>query len=159
MIFVSRRGSLRSVLAEACLAHLSPKRFVAFSCGQPEHLADSVHPAAIGALASASIPPPARLRPRSWRQLAQASSPRADFVVSLDEATLGLQPRWPGQPDSALWVFPDAAALSDAEQVAHSAIQILFALRRRLELLINLPLDGADRAAIRSDVRDLGHMR
>lgn len=43
--------------------------------------------------------------------------------------------------------------------LAHAAIQMLYALRRRLELFVNLPLHGADRAAIRSDVRDLAHMR
>lgn len=158
VIFVSRQGSLRSVLAQACLTHLSPKRFVAFSCGQPEHVADAAHPAALGALAAASIPRPARLTPRSWAQLVQSSSPRADFVVTLDEACLAFQPRWPGQPDGALWAFPDAASLSDAEQVAHAAIQTLFALRRRLELMVNLPLHSADRAAVRSDLRDLGYM-
>jgi protein-tyrosine-phosphatase len=156
---LSRRGALRSVLAQACLAHLSPQRFVAFSCGQPEHLADEVHPAAIGALATASIPRPASLRPRSWDRFVQSDSPRADFVVSLDEATLAFQPRCPGQPDAALWAFPDAAAFPDEEQVAHSSIQIQLSLRRRLELLVNLQLHGADRSAIRDDVRDLGHLR
>ena len=47
----------------------------------------------------------------------------------------------------------------DPERVAHEAIQMLFSLRRRLELLVSLPLHGGDRAAVRSDVRDLGYMR
>ena len=81
-----------------------------------------------------------------------------EFMITLDEATQSVQPRWPGQPDSALRAFPDAAALGNPEEAAHAAIQMLYALRRRLELLISLPLHG-DPAAIRSDVRDLAHMR
>lgn len=157
VMFVSRRNSLRSVLAEACLAHIGSKRFAVFSCGNPEFLAKDVHPAALGALVSAGIPVPSQPR-RSWSDLARLGAPRADFVITLDESTVVDQPIWPGQPDSASWPFPDAAALGEREKVAHAAIHTLYALRRRLELLISLPLHGADRAAIRSDVRDMAHL-
>lgn len=158
VIFVSRRNSLRSILAEACLAHLDPTRFSAHSCGQPGQLASEIHPAAIGALKSASMPVPDR-PPRSWDDFARSNSPVADFVITLDAACQPLEPSWPGQPDAALWVYPDVAAGKDVEETAHGAIQLLFSLRRRLELLVSLPMQGADRAAIRSDVRDLGYMR
>ncbi len=158
VIFVSRRSSLRSILAEACLAHLDPKRFLASSCGQPGHVAREFHPAAIGALHSASIPVP-RHAPRGWDELARSGSPVADFIITLDGTTESRQPPWPGQPDAALWAYPDVADGSDPEKVAHDAIQLLFSLRRRLELLVSLPLHGGDRAAVRSDVRDLGYMR
>jgi len=158
VVFVSRRNSLRSILAQACLAHLGADRFSAFSCGQPGHISATIHPAAVGALRSASIPVPL-VQPRGWDDLARASSPRADFIITLDEATQPVQPRWPGQPDAALWALPDAVALGNPEETARAAIQMLYALRRRLELLISLPLHGADRAAIRSDVRDLAHMQ
>jgi arsenate reductase len=117
-----------------------------------------LHPAAVGALASAGIPVPS-MHPRGWDELARASSHRADFVITLDEATLAFQPSWPGQPAAALWAFPDAAALVRPEEAAHAAIQMLYALRRRLELMISLPLHGADAAAMRSDVRDLAHLQ
>jgi arsenate reductase (thioredoxin) len=158
VIFVSRRNSLRSILAQACLAHIGRDRFSAVSCGQPGHVSATVHPAAVGALASASIPlPPAH--PRSWDELAKASAHKADFVITLDEATLAVQPSWPGQPAAALWAFPDAAALKSPEEAARAALQTLYALRRRLELMISLPLHGADAAAMRSDVRDLAHLQ
>lgn len=158
VIFVSRRNSLRSILAEACLSHLDPKRFSVSSCGQPGHVGREFHPAAIGALHSASIPVPDR-QPRSWDEVVRAHPSGADFVITLDAATESLQPPWPGQPDAALWAYPDVAAEADPEQVAHAAVQMLFSLRRRLELLVSLPMQGADRAAVRSDVRDLGYMR
>ena len=158
VIFVSRRNSLRSILAEACLAHLDPKRFSAMSCGQPGHVGRELHPAAVGALHSASIPVPTH-SPRGWDELARSNSTVAEFVITLDAATESRQPSWPGQPDAALWDYPDVAAGDNPEKVAHDAIQLLFSLRRRLELLVSLPLHGGDRAAVRSDVRDLGYMR
>lgn len=138
--------------------HLEPKLFVAYSCGDPACLEKDVHPAAIGALASASIPLPKQPR-RSWTDLSNLRAPKADFVITLDEGTFNRQPRWPGQPDGALWSMVDSAAIADPEERAHASIQQLHILRRRLELLINLPLHGADRAAIRSDLRDMTHMR
>jgi protein-tyrosine-phosphatase len=158
VIFVSRRNSLRSILAEACLAHLDPKRFSVSSCGQPGHIAREIHPAAIAALKSASIPIPQR-PPRSWDELVRANATAADFVITLDAATESRQPSWPDQPDAALWAYPDIADGSDPDKTAHDAIQMLFSLRRRLELLVSLPMQGADRSAVRSDVRDLGYMR
>jgi len=82
----------------------------------------------------------------------------ADFVITLDEATLSAEPCWPGQPCSALWALPDVAGLGDAE-VSGAATQVLYSLRRRLEFLNILLRRGADSAAIRSDVRDLAHMQ
>ncbi|WP_213953491.1 MULTISPECIES: low molecular weight phosphatase family protein [unclassified Variovorax] len=157
IVFVSKRNSLRSVLAQAVLAHIAGDRFSAVSCGNPKHVGESVHPAAVWALSTVGIAVP-QVPPRGWNDLARAGGPRVDFVITLDEATQLLEPSWPGQPYSALWTFPDAAAADDAERAAHIALQILYGLRRRLELFTSLPLQGADPAAIRSDIRDLGYM-
>ncbi|ATA55525.1 low molecular weight phosphatase family protein [Variovorax boronicumulans] len=159
VVFVSRRNSLRSVLAEACLAHLDAKRFSVRSCGQPGRLAADVHPAAVEALGSAGMALPTS-PPRSWDLLARAGSHNADVVITLDPSLEPLQPRWPGQPDAALWPYPDVAgANTGPDDAAHGALQVLYSLRRRLELLVNLPLVGADRSALRSDIRDMAHMR
>jgi len=117
-----------------------------------------IHPAAVSALQRAGIPLP-RLQPRGWDELLRAHSSRLDFIITLDESIQPMEPNWPGQPICALWSLPDAAALGDSEETAHMAIQILYALRRRLEFLVCLPTLGADPAAIRSDIRDLGHMQ
>ena len=82
-----------------------------------------------------------------------------DLVITLDAGVQTLQPNWPGQPDAALWAYPDIAADKKAEQVGHDALHVLYSLKRRLELLINLPLHGADRTALRDDLRDMAHMR
>jgi len=158
VIFVSRRNSLRSILAQACLAHLGADRFSAYSCGHPAHVSDKIHPAAISALTGTGMQVP-QSQPHGWNDMIRGISPQANFVITLDEATLPFQPNWPGQPDAALWDFPDIVALDNAEDIDRAALQTLYALRRRLELLISLPLHGADPAAIRSDVRDLAHMQ
>lgn len=157
IVFVSRRNSLRSVLAQACLMHIGSHLFHAESCGQPGYVSPVVHPAALAALESAHIPRPAS-RPRSWNDWLRAGSSPIDFLVTLDERTLADQPRWPGQPVSALWSFEDAAALDDPQRAIQATVQILFALQRRLDLLVNLSLHSTDAAAMRSDLRDLGHM-
>ncbi len=158
VIFVSRRNTLRSILAQACLSHLGGDRFAAHSCGHPAQLGTAIHPAASRALASAHMPVPA-IRPHGWNELTLGSAPHANFVITLDAEMLALQPRWPGQPDHALWDFPDVAAIDDLDEATRAALQMLYALRRRLELLTSLPLQGGDREAIRSDVRDLAHMQ
>jgi len=158
VLFVSRRNSLRSVLAEACLTHIAEARFEARSCGQPLMIEKSIHPAALAALNSAGIAPPAS-SPRSWLEFSPSRGFQAEFVISLDAETLGLHPRWPGQPHTALWDYPDAAGAKDPAEAARLAVQVLYSLRRRLELLVSLPFAGADREAVRSDLRDLGHMQ
>ena len=158
VVFVSKRNSLRSVLAQACLEHLAGSRFAVQSCGWPGHVAERFHPAALGALASASMKPP-RGQPKSWNTLRESGAARARFLITLDEESSGALPAWPGQPDTALWLLPDIAASTDAETVAHGAIQLLYRLQRRLELFINLPMIAGDRDSLRLDVRDLGSMR
>lgn len=157
VVFVSPRNSLRSVLAQACLAHLSRERFIALSCGEPARIANSIHPAAIQALGSAGIACPAG-PPQSWDRLIRSGASVVDYVIALDDEVAFLAPRWPGQPEVATWSFPDVALGNDMQQSATAAIKVLHSLRRRLEILINLPLAGADRQAVRSDVRDLAHL-
>lgn len=157
VIFVSRRGSLRSILAQGCLAHLDPKNYAAHACGQPGQIDRAIHPAAVAALQTAGMALP-KDAPHSWNDLVRSGAPAADFVITLEPDTQPFQPRWPGQPDAALWAFPDIAAGADPHAVAPAAMQMLLALRRRLELLVSLPMRGADRAAVRSDLRDLAHL-
>ncbi|OUM04536.1 protein tyrosine phosphatase [Variovorax sp. JS1663] len=157
VIFVSRRDTLRSVLAKACLSHIDDRRFRVESCGHPRETGSSPHPAALAALREAGMAMPGRA-PRNWLDFVPSRGFQAEFVITLDADVLSSQPNWPGQPNTALWSYPDAAAIKDPEQARRTAVQILYSLRRRLELLSSLPLGGADREALRSDLRDLGHM-
>lgn len=157
VVFISRRNSLRSILAEACLASLRTGDFQVWSCGQPDALAGYFHPAALGALASAGIPPPAGA-PKGWDALQRRAAP-AQYVITLDQHLAHVAPRWRGQPELATWHFPDVAAEPEGKEQAAAAVQLLHALRRRLELFASLPLRHGDRSALRSDIRDIAHMR
>lgn len=157
VVFVSRRDSLRSILAAACLLHLDSERFSVHSCGQPGQLDRSIHPVAMGALYSAGIPLPI-MGTRSWDSFLRAGAPKMNLVITLDASVAALEPAWPGQPDAAVWPYEDVAAHTDVKEAAHAAIQTLYSLRRRIELLVNLPLHGVDRAAVRSDIRDMARM-
>lgn len=158
VLFVSRRNNFRSLLAEACLAHLSKGRFRAFSCGTPMHLGEVPHPMAVTALINASIPATG-LRCKSWGEYTRAGAPRMDFVITLDSGVDALVPHWPGQPETALWSYPDVLTGPSApEGIGVAAVQALYSLRRRLELLVSLPIRTADKAMLRGDIRDMAYM-
>lgn len=158
VVFVSRRNSFRSVLARACLEHVSKGRFKACSCGNPALLASGPHELALHAIAAAGI----ALREEKqhdWNEFARAGAQKAQFVITLDETIQNLTPRWNGQPDTALWAYPDlvgsAQGIGDLQRAAS---MMLLSLRRRLEILSSLPMAYGDRAALRHDVRDLGYL-
>lgn len=137
--------------------HMGSHRFAAQSCGQPGEVGHMLHRAAVFALRKACIPVQDE-EPKSWSELWRRGAPRPDIVVTLDERTIAAQPIWPGQPISALWSFEDAAAIADPDAADEAAVQILFGLQRRIELLINLPMHQGDPVALRSDLRELGRL-
>jgi len=82
-----------------------------------------------------------------------------DFVISLDEVTTGQHPSWPGQPDTAVWGSPAVLLPNiDDSELKVISLQALYSLRRRLELLVALPMHGIDRDALRGDIRDMAYM-
>lgn len=157
ILFVSRRGSLRSPLAQACLRHVGRGRFNAHACGVPGHVARQIDPGVLTALAAARIDA-AVDAPRSWDSFKWTSEARLSLVIVLDQFAAERLPPLPGQPDFALWQIDDILA-GDARNAPMASLQMLHSLRRRLEILANLPMRGLDRAALRSDVRDLADMR
>ena len=158
ILFVSRRNSARSVLAQACLESLAKGRFQGYSCGAPKHVGHAVHPSALQALASAGMKAPDS-ECRTWDTFARGSARRMDFVIMLDEGVAADAPRWPGQPETAVWSYPDVVADGDLGGDTNDAmVKTLLSLRRRLELLVSLPMRGVDRGELRKDVRDIAYM-
>jgi protein-tyrosine-phosphatase len=159
VLFVSRRNTARSVLAEACLNAIGKGRFKGYSCGSPRHLGLAASPAALQALAKGGIAPPGPPC-QSWDLFTRNGAPHMDFVITLDEDLVSVAPSWPGQPETALWSYPDPITASDLGANGYDAmVKTLYSLRRRLELLVSLPMHTANRADLRLDVRDLGYMR
>jgi arsenate reductase len=111
----------------------------------------------LSTLAGAQIPT-AGLRSKSWDEFAAAGAPRLDFVITVcDQAAGESCPIWPGQPMSAHWGMPDPAAVEGSDDVkAKAFLATLVTLRRRLELMLALPLSSLEQLAIRQAVREIG---
>lgn len=155
VLFVSRRNSLRSVLAEACLVHVSRGRCRAHSCGVPGQLAHEVHLAATAALRQAGMASPAHA-PLAW-SAPRARALRPDVVILLDPLQDVDLPSWPGQPGTALWTYPDLAAAGGGVSPADTT-NLLHSLRRRLELLVTLLTRCTEGTALRNDIRDIAYL-
>lgn len=158
VLFVSYANVARSILAEACLNQLGKGRFQAFSCGIPGQTGLAIPEPIFKVLKTASITTTG-LYSKSWGEFIRMGVPRMDFVISLDATTVGQHPSWPGQPNTAVWGSP-AVVVPDIDDAKLTTIslQAMYSLRRRLELLVALPMHGTDRAALRGDIRDMAYM-
>jgi len=81
-----------------------------------------------------------------------------DFVITVcDNAAGEVCPFWPGQPTTAHWGLPDPAAVqgSDAD-ILLAFRDAAVTLRRRIELLLALPMAALDVMATRRELRDIG---
>jgi arsenate reductase len=97
-------------------------------------------------------------RSKSWEEFAQPGAPELDFVFTVcDNAAGEVCPVWPGQPMSGHWGVPDPAAFEgpDDEKVKRF-FDVALVLRRRIELLLSLPLRSLDAISLQREIRDIG---
>jgi arsenate reductase len=155
VLFICTGNSARSIIAEGLLNALGKGRFSAYSAGsQPK---GSVHPLALQTLTNARVPTDG-FRSKSWDEFARPGAPQMDFVFTVcDQAAGEACPFWPGQPMTAHWGLPDPAAVQGSDEVrARAFLNTLVTLRRRIELLVALPLHSLERQAIQRQVKDIG---
>jgi len=155
VLFVCTGNSARSILAEALLNDAGRGRFRAWSAGSDP--TGVVNPKALETLRILGVPV-AGARSKSWDEFAAADAPKMDFVITVcDNAAGEVCPFWPGEPMTAHWGLPDPAAVqgSDADIMLafHDAA---VALRRRIDLLLALPMAALDAMATRRELRDIG---
>src|SRR5688572_27036184 len=101
VLFLSRRNSARSILAEAVLNKIGRGRFTARSAAVEP--APEVDPHVVELLRSNDLPV-AEMRPRHYREFAQEGAANIDFVFTLSDTAAGEPlPQWPGQPVTAHW--------------------------------------------------------
>ena len=152
VLFLCTGNSARSIMAEVMTNHLGRGRFRAFSAGS--HPNGAVNPFAIEMLRAAGMPT-SGLRSKSWDEFALAGAPTFDFVITVcDNAANEACPLWPGGPATAHWGVPDPAAVEGAVADKRAAFRdAMMALRRRIELLMALPLDKLDRLSIEHNLR------
>jgi len=155
VLFVCTGNSARSILAEGLMTALGRGRFVGHSAGS--HPKERPHPLALQTLAAHGIPTDG-FRSKSWDEFAQAGAPTLDFVFTVcDQAAGEACPYWPGQPMTAHWGLPDPAAVQGSEEQQRKAFLDTFvALKRRIELMLALPLASLDSLSLQRELRDIG---
>lgn len=155
VLFVCTGNSARSILAEALLNQMGQGRFQAWSAGsQPTGV---VNPLTLETLMRLQLPSGA-CRSKSWSEFAGPDAPALDFVFTVcDQAAGETCPVWPGQPISAHWGLPDPAALQGDEAERRQAfLNTALALKRRIELMLALPVNSLNRLSLQQALRDIG---
>ena len=156
VLFLCTHNSARSILAEAILNHVGRGRFKAYSAGSSPRENQQPNPMALKTLESAGISTDG-LRSKSWDEFALADAPHMDLVITVcDNAAGEVCPFWPGQPATAHWGYADPSAIEGTDvQKMEAFRQTLHAIKRRLELLINLPAASVERLMLEKSARDL----
>ncbi|MDO9401496.1 MAG: arsenate reductase ArsC [Polaromonas sp.] len=184
VLFLCTHNSARSILAEATLNHIGKRRFQAFSAGSSPRENQQPNPLALQVLNNAGIPTEG-LRSKSWDEFGQPDSPEVrragppqastapsggsalheaksvgvvmDLVITVcDNAAGEVCPYWPGQPATAHWGYADPSEVKGTDaQKLEAFRQTLLAIRRRLDILINLPPEKLERAMVQQTARDL----
>lgn len=155
VLFICTQNSARSIMAEGILNSMARGRFKAFSAGS--HPAGLVNPFALKTLTSMHIPSDG-YRSKDWSEFAQPGAPELDFVFTVcDNAAGEVCPVWPGQPMTAHWGVPDPGAVEGTDDQKTKVFwDTAVILKRRIELMLALPLASLDRLAIQREVRDIG---
>ncbi len=156
VLFLCTHNSARSILAEAMLNHLGKGRFKAYSAGSSPRANQKPNPMAIETLRKAGLSVEG-LSSKNWDVFAQADGPQMDLVITVcDNAAGEVCPYWPGQPATAHWGYADPSDVQGDDAQKHEAfLQTLHLIRKRLELLVNLPLSSLTRLSIEKTARDL----
>lgn len=155
VLFVCSGNSARSVMAEALLNELGKPQFRGHSAGTEPH--GEIHPHAVTVLTAAGLDP-SGLSPKSWHDFAAPEAPELDFVITVcDDAAGESCPTWPGEPLLAHWGIPDPARATGTEaEIALAFDETFGMLRRRIELLLALPVHSLDRLVIHTHLKDIG---
>jgi arsenate reductase (thioredoxin) len=151
VLVVCTGNSARSQMAEALFNRLGGGRVRAESAGSRP--AARVHPLAIEALRESGV---------AWaghppRGLDGLEREPWDFVITVCDKAKESCPVFPGQPMLAHWGMPDPAEAVGDEAARRAAFRdALLVLRRRVELMLALPLETLERMALEARVRGIG---
>lgn len=155
VLFICTGNSARSIMAEGLMNHLGAGRFRAWSAGS--HPNGSVNPFALQTLAAWRIPTDG-FRSKSWDEFALPGAPTLDFAFTVcDNAAGEVCPVWPGQPMTAHWGVPDPAAVVGTDaQKAKAFMDAAIMLRRRIELMLALPLRSLAGISLQREIDQIG---
>ena len=156
VLFLCTHNSARSILAEALLNHIGKGRFKAYSAGSSPRENQQPNPIGIDVLKAAGVSTDG-LHSKSWDDFAKPDPPAMNLVITVcDNAAGEVCPYWPGQPATAHWGYEDPSAIDGDDAQKREAFRAtMYALRRRLELLVNLPEASVSRLMLETTARNL----
>jgi len=156
VLFLCTHNSARSILAEALLNSMAGGRFVAYSAGSSPRDNQKPNPLGLQVLEKAGISIEG-LRSKSWDEFAKPDAPQMDLIITVcDNAAGEVCPIWPGHPATAHWGYadPSESDAPDSEKL-EAFRKTVHLIKRRLELLINLPSDKLEKALLQTTAREL----
>ncbi len=155
VLFICTHNSARSIMAEGILNAQGRGRFRAYSAGSEP--AGAVNPFALETLARLRIPTEG-FRSKDWNEFTRPDAPALDFVFTVcDKAAGEACPFWPGQPMTAHWGVADPTEfIGTAEQRTKVFWDTAVVLKRRIELMLALPLGSLDRMALQNEITNIG---
>ncbi|MBT9528221.1 MAG: arsenate reductase ArsC [Rhizobacter sp.] len=155
VLFICTHNSARSILAEGLMNSLGRGGFKAYSAGS--HPAGAVHPFALKTLERLHISSEG-YRSKDWSEFAGPGAPQMDFVFTVcDNAAGEVCPVWPGQPMTAHWGVADPSAFEGSDKdKAQVFWDTAVVLKRRIELMLALPLGSLNRLSIQREIKDIG---
>ncbi len=156
VLFLCTHNSARSILAEALLNHMGQGLFKAYSAGSSPRANQQPNPLGLRALADAGVSTEG-LTSKSWDVFAAPDAPQMDLIITVcDNAAGEVCPVWPGHPATAHWGYPDPSEGEATDDVKLAAFNTtLMMIRRRLELLINLPHEQLAATSLQTTARGL----
>ena len=157
ILFLCTHNSARSILGEALASTHTSGKFVGYSAGSTPGA--SVNPIA-RELAIEMGYAEKNLRSKSWDDYAKPDAPVMDFIITVcDNAAGEVCPVWIGQPTTAHWGFPDPSQVQGTEEDKRRAFrEVMIGLKKRIQLLADLPLDRLDAMSLQTEVRKLANI-
>lgn len=158
VLFLCTHNSARSILAEVLLNAAGKGRFKAYSAGSSPRDNQQPNPLGLKTLQDAGYSIDG-LRSKSWDEFARPDAPKMDLIITVcDNAKGEVCPIWPGHPATAHWGYPDPSEgdAPDAEKL-QAFKRTLHALKRRIELLCDLPQEKLQQSVIQTNVRQLAN--
>ena len=157
ILFLCTHNSARSVIGEALASTQTNGKFIGYSAGSTP--GTSVNPFAREIAVDLGYPVD-KLRSKSWDEFALVDSPKMDFIITVcDNAAGEVCPVWMGNPVTAHWGFPDPSQVEGSDEEKRKAFKdVMLGLRKRIQLLADLPLDRLDQMSIQAKVRELAKL-
>lgn len=156
VLFLCTHNSGRSIMAEAMLNHLGKGRFKAYSAGSNPAQNQVPNSLALEALQRAGVSIEG-LSSKSWDIFGKSDAPHMDLVITVcDDAAGEVCPIWPGHPAVAHWGMPDPSGTNVSEEDREEAFRkSLHLIARRLDLLVNLPIERLTKLTIEQHVLEI----